>query len=58
MLPAAREPVMANGLRAVKVLLFANTDWYLYNFRLPLAQAPRGYELFDRREATKVVLET
>jgi glycosyltransferase involved in cell wall biosynthesis len=25
----------------VKVLLFANTDWYLYNFRLPLAQALR-----------------
>ncbi|MBU2611903.1 MAG: glycosyltransferase family 4 protein, partial [Chloroflexi bacterium] len=24
-----------------KVLLFANTDWYLYNFRLPLAQALR-----------------
>jgi asparagine synthase (glutamine-hydrolysing) len=40
-LPAAREPVFANGLRAVKVLLFANTDWYLYNFRLPLAQALR-----------------
>jgi glycosyltransferase involved in cell wall biosynthesis len=26
----------------VKVLLFANTDWYLYNFRLPLAQALRS----------------
>jgi len=25
----------------VKVLLFANTDWYLYNFRLPLARALR-----------------
>jgi glycosyltransferase involved in cell wall biosynthesis len=24
-----------------KVLLFANTDWYLYNFRLPLAKAIR-----------------
>lgn len=23
----------------MKVLLFANTDWYLYNYRLPLAQA-------------------
>jgi glycosyltransferase involved in cell wall biosynthesis len=23
----------------MKILLFANTDWYLYNFRLPLAQA-------------------
>jgi glycosyltransferase involved in cell wall biosynthesis len=31
----------------VKVLLFANTDWYLYNFRLPLAKAIRelGYEV-------------
>ena len=25
-----------------KVLLFANTDWYLYNFRLPLASALRN----------------
>jgi glycosyltransferase involved in cell wall biosynthesis len=25
----------------VKILLFANTDWYLYNFRLGLAQALR-----------------
>ena len=31
----------------MKVLLFANTDWYLYNFRLPLAMALReaGYEV-------------
>jgi glycosyltransferase involved in cell wall biosynthesis len=31
----------------MKVVLFANTDWYLYNFRLPLALALRdaGYEL-------------
>ncbi|MFH1908787.1 MAG: glycosyltransferase, partial [Chloroflexota bacterium] len=37
--------LVAAGGRAmdypVKVLLFANTDWYLYNFRLPLAQALR-----------------
>jgi len=26
----------------VKVLLFANTDWYLYNFRLALAEALRA----------------
>ncbi|WP_386065771.1 glycosyltransferase family 4 protein [Tahibacter sp. UC22_41] len=26
----------------MKVLLFANTDWYLYNFRLPLAQSLRA----------------
>ncbi|NPV57226.1 MAG: glycosyltransferase family 4 protein [Anaerolineae bacterium] len=25
----------------MKILLFANTDWYLYNFRLPLAHALR-----------------
>jgi glycosyltransferase involved in cell wall biosynthesis len=25
----------------MKVILFANTDWYLYNFRLPLAQTLR-----------------
>lgn len=31
----------------MKILLFANTDWYLYNFRLPLAQALRecGHEV-------------
>ncbi len=28
----------------------------LISHRLPLEEAPRGYELFDRREATKVVL--
>ncbi len=27
----------------MKVLLFANTPWYLYNFRLPLAKALRAY---------------
>jgi glycosyltransferase involved in cell wall biosynthesis len=31
----------------LKVILFANTDWYLYNFRLSLARAlrDRGYEV-------------
>lgn len=31
----------------MKALLFANTDWYLYNFRLPLAQAlrERGWQV-------------
>lgn len=35
-----------NRLRE-KILLFANTDWYLYNFRLPLAKALRneGYDV-------------
>jgi threonine dehydrogenase-like Zn-dependent dehydrogenase len=28
----------------------------LISHRLPLADAPRGYELFDAREATKVLL--
>ncbi|MDX9991697.1 MAG: glycosyltransferase family 4 protein [Anaerolineales bacterium] len=26
----------------MKIILFANTDWYLYNFRLPLAEALRA----------------
>jgi glycosyltransferase involved in cell wall biosynthesis len=32
---------------AVKIILFANTDWYLYNYRLPLAEALRdeGHEV-------------
>ncbi len=31
----------------LKAILFANTEWYLYNFRLPLAEALRrqGYEV-------------
>jgi len=31
----------------MKVFLFANTDWYLYNFRIPLMRAlkNRGYEV-------------
>lgn len=31
----------------MKIILFANTDWYLYNFRLPLARAirSRGHEV-------------
>jgi glycosyltransferase involved in cell wall biosynthesis len=33
--------------RSVKIVLFANTDWYLYNFRLSLIERLRdlGYEL-------------
>lgn len=31
---------MLRGLR-LKIVLFANTEWYLYNFRLPLAVALR-----------------
>jgi len=37
------------GMKQKKVLLFANTDWYLYNFRLALAK-----EL--RRKGNEVVL--
>ena len=31
----------------MKIILFANTDWYLYNYRLPLAQTllKKGHEL-------------
>lgn len=31
----------------MRIILFANTDWYLYNFRLPLAEAVRdaGHEV-------------
>ena len=31
----------------MKIILFANTDWYLYNFRLPLAQSLQegGYQV-------------
>ena len=36
-----REAVDASGRTSLRVLLFANTDWYLYNFRLALAQALR-----------------
>lgn len=31
----------ANG-RPIKILFFANTDWYLFNFRLALAKAARA----------------
>lgn len=30
-----------NGMPSLKVILFANTDWYLYNFRLSLALSLR-----------------
>jgi glycosyltransferase involved in cell wall biosynthesis len=41
----AAEPGSAKTI--VKILLFANTSWYLYNFRLPLAEALRsaGHEV-------------
>jgi len=35
------------GLGSMKIVLFANTDWYLFNYRLPLASALRdqGHEV-------------
>ena len=35
-------PGLAGRDSQVKVLLFANTDWYLYNYRLPLARSLRA----------------
>jgi hypothetical protein len=37
----------SNVRDTAKVILFANTEWYLYNFRLPLAEALRasGFEV-------------
>ena len=37
----ARAAARGGGRRKLRVLLFANTDWYIYNFRLALAQALR-----------------
>lgn len=40
-------PIVGSDATAAKVVLFANTDWYLYNFRLSLAEALRdaGYDV-------------
>jgi threonine dehydrogenase-like Zn-dependent dehydrogenase len=51
-------PVHAWWQRAMQEVRAGRMDPLpLISHRLPLAQAPRGYELFDRREATKVVLQ-
>jgi glycosyltransferase involved in cell wall biosynthesis len=39
--PEAGRPRLIDGVDAMKIILFANTDWYLYNFRLALASALR-----------------
>ena len=41
------ETVRGDGEAKGKVVLFANTDWYLYNFRLSLAEALKesGYDV-------------
>lgn len=50
-------PVQAWWQRAMNSLVDGVIDPLpLVSHRLPLSEAPRGYELFDRREATKVLL--
>ena len=50
-------PVHAWWHRALAEVIAGTIDpTPLISHRLPLEDAPRGYELFDRREATKVVL--
>ena len=41
------QEVAASGDRMSKLILFANTDWYLYNFRRSLALAVQaaGHEV-------------
>ena len=43
----ATEPISLEGIIPLKCILFANTDWYLYNFRRSLATALResGHEI-------------
>jgi glycosyltransferase involved in cell wall biosynthesis len=43
----ADQPVSFDGISTLKCILFANTDWYLYNFRRSLAAAlrERGHEV-------------
>lgn len=43
----ALQKIISVRIKLLKVLLFANTDWYLYNFRRSLAQAIRdaGHDL-------------
>src|SRR5688572_3901334 len=45
-MPCSRDCICERNER-VKVIFFANTDWYLYNFRLPLAKflRARGFEV-------------
>jgi alcohol dehydrogenase len=50
-------PVHAWWERTMDALVAGRLDpMPLVSHRLPLEDAPRGYELFDRREATKVLL--
>jgi alcohol dehydrogenase len=50
-------PVHAYWEQAMKLLADGRVDPLpVVSHRLPLEEAPKGYELFDRREATKVLL--
>jgi glycosyltransferase involved in cell wall biosynthesis len=40
--PTSSIPGFGFGPEGVKIILFANTDWYLFNFRLSLARALRA----------------
>jgi threonine dehydrogenase-like Zn-dependent dehydrogenase len=54
---AGLTPVLAWWDRAMAAVANGTVDpTPMISHRLPLEEAPRGYELFDRREATKVVL--
>ena len=46
-MPHSFHPTTAHHAERPKVVLFANTEWYLYNFRLPLARHLRalGYDV-------------
>jgi len=55
---AGLTPVLAWWGLAVEILARGEVDpTPLISHRLPLEDAVEGYALFDRREATKVVLE-
>jgi threonine dehydrogenase-like Zn-dependent dehydrogenase len=50
-------PVHAWWDRAIEAVADGAIDPLpIISHRLPLEEAPKGYELFDKREATKVVL--
>ena len=50
-------PVHAHWERAMQLLADGRVDPLpVVSHRLPLEEAPKGYELFDRREASKVLL--
>ncbi len=51
-------PIHAWWERAMQAVADGKIDPLpIISHTLPLAEAPKGYELFDRREATKVLLK-